>query len=60
MLGRKIAITLVLVLISIILLVQGIQVSEGSQTRDVTEATFYVGAAVVFAISLIPWMRQEI
>lgn len=56
--GRKIAITSVLLLISIILLALGVQVSEGSQTRDVTEATFYVGAAVVFAISLIPWVRQ--
>ena len=55
---RKIAITSVLLLISTILLALGVQVFEGSQTRDVTEATYYVGAAVVFAISLIPWVRQ--
>jgi hypothetical protein len=56
--GRKIAITSVLLLISTILLALGVEVDEFSQTRDVTEATFYVGAAVVFAISLIPWIRQ--
>jgi hypothetical protein len=56
--GRKIAITSVLLLISTILLALGVEVDEFSQTRDVTEATFYVGAAVVFAISLIPWVRQ--
>ena len=56
--GRNITITSVLLLISIILLALGINVSEGSQTRDAAEAIFYVGAAVVFAISLIPWVHR--
>ena len=48
----------VLLLLAVSLFIQGSTVFEGSSTRDVTIATYYVGAAITFAIALIPWSKE--
>jgi len=55
---RKMAVSAVLVLLAVSLFIQGATVFEGSATRDVTMATYYVGAVITFGIALIPWSKE--
>ncbi len=62
---RKMGVSSMLLLLAGALFIQGATVFEGSPTRDVTVATYYVvvaiyyvGAAITFAIALIPWSKE--
>jgi hypothetical protein len=54
------AFTILFVLWATYLIAKGIDVGEGSQTRDAAEATYFVGGAIVAALALLPhgWSRS--
>lgn len=54
---KRMVISIVLLMVAANLLLQG-QWVDGSQYREITRAVYYVGAAIVVAIALIPWAKE--
>lgn len=57
---KQSAFTILFVLWAIYLIAKGIDVGDGSQTRDAAEAAYFVGGAIVAALALLPhgWSRS--
>jgi len=56
--ARKLGITTVLSILAIVLFFQGASAYQGLDW-PVVRAIYFSGAAIVFAIAIIPWMTKE-
>ena len=57
-LARKLVIGAILSVLAFILFVLGANAYPGSDS-DMVRAIYFSGAAIVFAIAIIPWMTKE-
>jgi hypothetical protein len=57
---RKAVIDIILLIVAAYLFIRGVTYADPAwpQSEDITIAVYLVGAAVVFAIALIPWMKE--
>ena len=56
---RKAVISIILLMVAACLFIQGVTYATSwSQTEALTRATYYVGAAIIFSIALIPWTKE--
>ena len=56
--ARKLVITAILSVLAIILFVLGASAYEGVDW-EMVRAIYFSGAAIVFAVAIIPWMTKE-
>jgi len=56
---RKTIISIILLMVAAYLFIQGVTCTTSwPQNEDITIALYVVGAAIVFAIALIPWAKE--
>lgn len=57
---RKAVISIILLIVAAYLFIQGVTYTNPAwpQSKDITIALYLVGAAMVFAIALIPWTKE--
>jgi hypothetical protein len=55
---RRLAITVILLVLASVLFFQGASTYQGNYW-EVVRAIYFSGAAIVFAIAIIPWMTRE-